>query len=452
MALSLLEAREVAKSDYQKLRHQELGLLAGWRRFYMVFGRDGQQFMDCLEQPQNAYIPGILTDSEVFLNLHFKHQGTVHNPDTDEAPGKLFHQLANGFTPPDEFEKLVEGGRKVEVINGERLIRSFTSIDATPGGTRAVAILAKAHEFVAPEKEKGKERDRIINKFWDGVKAAYAHDIKDGDPDGDGLLESIPQRPDILLHHTERDSGYAYNLEDGTTPEPPYTYLKPNAISFSARQKLAWMAGIMGEPDLQKDALESSEHIRNKMRELFWMPSGYASPLLYGYNKKQARIFTDEAMDLLYYGVLHPQNDQDKIEQLVQRFKRLDIWTPWGPRSRSSESSQFYINGSRSYWNGNIWFMRIGKIARALENSGYVSEARQLDSIIPKVIEKFGGCLELFPLDEQGNPTDYAEIDEVGRIIGVACMPQLFGAGSVFERTAHLEPIHFPPVYQPRAA
>lgn len=449
----LLEARLSAKEAYRRLSHPELGLLAGWRRFFMVFGRDGHQFIDCLNQPANASIPGILRDAEVFLDLQYRHQGNKRNPLTEERPGKLFHQLANGFTPRDEFEKLAAAKFHVEVIAGEKVIRYYGAIDATPGGARAVAILARANAFVVPEGQKEKARDRILEKYWSGVKAGYKHDQEYGDFDDDGLLESRPDRMDLLTNHTERDSGNSYTLEDGTEPEFPRVFLRPNAILYSARKEIAWMAGIAGESNLQKEAFEGSELTRCRVIEKYWMPEhGYFSPLLHGTDKKQAVIFTDEAMDLLYYKLLDPRNDRELVEQTVRRFHEPDIMTDWGPRSRSSNSTQFFLNGAKSYWNGNTWFMKIGKDVVALRNYKYHKEADQLEAMIPKVIEKFEGLIELFSRDEEGNPVPYVERDDLGNIIGTACNPQLFAAGSVLEATAHLEQIPYMPRSLKRAA
>lgn len=440
----LFEARSSAIAAYRRLSHPELGLLAGWKRFYMAFGRDGQQFIDCLSQPVNAFIPGILNDSEVFLDLQFKHQGEKINPLTEERPGKLFHQLANGFTPEDEFNKLVRSGFHVEIIDDERVIRYYGAVDATPGGIRAVAILARANGYAASEEKKDQSRDRIIEKYWSGVKAAYQHDLRYGDIDGDGLLESQPDRLDLLTNHTERDSGNSYTLEDGSQPEYPRAFLRPNALLYSARKEMAWMAGIAGEDNLQKEALEAAQLTRRRVIEGYWMPEhGYFSPLLYGPSKNQVAIFTDEAMDLLYFGVLDPRGDRELIEKTVGRFHEPDIMTPsWGPRSRSSNSTQFFLNGVLSYWNGNTWFMKIGKDVVALRNYGFAEGANRLEAVIPKVIKKFGGLVELFSRDENGEPVPYVEWDNQGNIIGTACNPQLFAAAGVIEATAYLE--HLP--------
>lgn len=441
MSLELLKARERAKKDVHTLNHQDVGFIAGIPRFAMVFGRDLEKFAYAmLRYKANARISGVAEGIEKATDLLFAHQGTGLNPLTEEKPGRLPHQVANGFTPKEEFDKLEEGGFTVEVINGERVIRYYGAMDTTPGGIIIVSAMADAKGMLASDDSRQKTKEKVIGKYYPRLVEAFKHEKDYADPDGNGLSESTPKNKKLLLHFTERDSSYTYDLEDGKKPHPPFIYLGPNIVRYVALQKMVDIAEMSGDGNLRNEAKEMALITRNQILTRFYMPyERYFTPLLYGPGKRQARIINDEPLDLMYYQVLDPEKDRKLVEQIVWRSSQPDILTPWGHLSLSNLSSRFRRNGPMAYWNGAIWMHRIGQNAQALDNYGYHDQASGLDEILPRVQRRFGGSVENFTLNQRGNPVRYIERDRNGHVIGTACLPQLFAAALTMERTAYLE-------------
>lgn len=426
LALEMADtARSIAINDTGLLHHPVFGLKAGIPLFDALFGRDLHRFVRLtFSRPQNLYLPRLLDSSILALDKLEETQATQVIPDWEATPGKILHQWMNGFTPPKVLEELKKDGWPV-FTNSENSneLRYFGADDTTPGYIDAVAIVAQALAVV----DSPKRRDEFLARKLPSLKAAYYHQVKFADIDGDGLVESVPHNKNTLLHLTERDSDNSYDLEDGTRPYAPFKYLGNNCLNAEAMGKMSWIATLAGEANLAKEALEFHQTAKAKIREVFWdKDTSYPTPLIFGEGIK-ADFISDEAVDGLWYSIF----DQEQADMIVKRIMRPDMLTPWGIRSRSSESRRFYANGAKSYWNGGVWTHRTAIAAEALSHYGFGAEAEILDVCLGAVVIRKKGCVEVSSVDRRHKLDDYRE-----KRIPKACLPQLFAAGGVLARTA----------------
>lgn len=420
-------ARSIAINSMDSLHHPVFGLKAGVPLFDALFGRDIHRYIRlAFSRLKNLQIPRLLYSAILALDKLEETQATAVIPDWEAAPGKIIHQWMNGFTPPSALEELKKGGWPVFINSeGSSELRYFGGDDATPGYIDAVAIVAQALAIV----DSPKRRDEFLGRKWPSLQAAYYHQVDFADIDGDGLVESVPHNKKTLFHLTERDSDYAYDLESTRRrirPYPPFKYLGTNCLNAEAMQKLSWMATLVGESNLAKDAFEFHQTAKAKITEVFWnKDTSYPTPLIFGEGKR-ADFISDEAVDGLWYGIF----DQEQARMIVNRVMQPDMLTPWGLRSRSSESSRFYANGAKAYWNGGVWTHRTAIAAEALSKYGFTAEAEILDACLRAIVTK-KGCVEVASVDRRYNLDAYRE-----KRRPKACSPQLFAVGGVLARTA----------------
>ncbi len=426
MALEMVDtARSIAIESMESLHHPVFGLRAGIPHFDALFGRDIHRFVRlALSRPQNLYFPGLLNSAILALDKLEETQAIDVISDWEATPGKILHQWMNGFTPPYVLEELKSSGWPVFTnTEGSNELRYFGGDDATPGYIDAVAIVAQALAVA----DSPKKRDEFLDRKWTSLKAAYNHQVEFADIDGDGLVESVPHNKNTLLHLTERDSGNSYDLEDGTRPYPPFKYLGTNCLNAEAMGQMSWMATILGEANVAKEALEFHQTAKAEIRKAFWdKKTAYPTALIFGEGRK-ADFVSDEAVDGLWYGIF---DQEEQGGMIVNRVMQPDMLTSWGIRSRSSKSKQFYANGGKSYWNGGVWTHRTAIAAEALSQYGFNAEAAILDGCLRAVVIK-KGCVEVVSVDRRNHLDYYRE-----KRIPKACLPQLFAVGGVLARTA----------------
>ncbi len=426
MISELEGARETATRALSLLFNPHYGFDAGIGRFQAYYPRDFERFTVLSLRHNSNFTPQLESMIELSLDTAYKLQGGEPlSPTDDQAPGKILHQWQNGWTPPERTGELFAAGWEPYVNEeGEKEIRYFGAGDTTSGAILTESSLAKAEELFY---HSTKKRDARFDRIWPNIKRAFYHEVNYADIDGDGLIESIPKNPNLLRYHTERDSGFAYDLEDGSRPEPPFKHSSNNLIFLAAAREMEWMAKLAGEDNLVRESREVFERGLARYMDLFWMEEeGYLSPLVFGDQQKKAEIINDEAIDAMYYGLI----DSDRALRIVYRFMQPDIMTRYGPLTRSRKSTQFAENGAESYWCGaTVWPHRVAIAAEAMEGYGYTAEAKVLDRFLGNYFKE-AGLTELSVVDNSGNLVPYTE-DGIAK----ACNPQLFAVGAILART-----------------
>lgn len=429
--------REVGIGGMNSLYRPEYNIWdAGYGRFSGgVFGRDILIALKlAFSRPSNIRIPYFLQRAEAALDFLAQTQGTEYNTAQDEREGAIIHEYRNGFTPPEVVEDLKRGGFPFDKKeNGEEEMKYYGANDVTGmfigvvhdlGEMKGLAVGAK------DSKEYIQTRDDYYKKMWPSVKAAFEHQFELAKSSGHNLIDSIPQNIQALFNHTEADSDFSYRREDGLTPRPPYIFLQANSHFLEAMVKIQPMAKVNNDEVVLEKAQERHQKGSQAFRKLFWMPDEkYYSPLIDG-EGQQVKIIRADPIEALWCGIL----EQAHADRVIDRLLEPDMYIPrMAIRSRSSNSTQFRVNGPYAYWNGAVWTHQLAKAAIGFERYGRYKEAQMMDEILfALVAEK--GAVEVLAVTEDGRLLDYRE-----RRIVRACNPQFFAAAAILARTAEID-------------
>ncbi len=431
------EARDIACQDLQSLYHPVFGFVAGKGKYEAYYPRDVQRMAGAaLTRMANLRIPGFLEHCDIALDQMQNLQSQGVNPlweATDE--GLVLHEWRNGFTAPERTVELIAGGWPFyKNEHQEWELRYYGAGDTTPGYISLMAQRARAEEALTSVEQAEVARNRYLEKRIASVRRAYCAQARLADQVGDGLVVSIPQNHQALLHHTERDSSNSYDTEGGQVPKAPFAYFSNNAINLGALRDARWMAMVWGDNDWRKEADARFKAGRAKFIETFWdQKRGLPATLVYGPDRVRTDFVSDEIVDGMYYRLF----DRQQAAAVVARYLAGDLLGTHGVLSRSRESTQFFLNGPKAYWNGALWPHRTGIGAEALDIYGYHQEAEMLDQrLVNLILAK--GTVELVVENRLGRVYDYKEKDQE-----VAGRPQLFPIGVLLMRSSEPKVIEF---------
>lgn len=425
-AEGLVEVRNIAERAFQRLRSPWCGYSAGALSFNEAFfvrdiATTGIFVLQAPIPPPDGFIQAL----EQGIELAAQFQGKVSNPQSEEEPGKILHEMRNGYTPKEKIDAFEAQGYQVRIKpDGSKQVFYYGAGDTAALFTILVAQVARFKEDTFAG-----EGIRYIKKMWPHLLSAYQYQIRVADSSGYGLLDSVPRNLDALFYHTEHDSNLGYRTEEGETPRPPHIFLSNNCDYVASLPEISWAAQVMGEEGIAQDAEERYPKAQDRLHRLFWMKDeGYYAPLLDG-EGQQVKIITSDALEGLWLKTF----PEPFAGQSLERLRKWDMNTEWGIRSRSRLSSQFAMNGPKAYWGGNVWSDGTAKGAFGAENYGQPDFARQLDEELFRTT-LLRGCEETFPVDDEGTPIDYKEYKRGWR--PAANNPQLWDAAAAWARAA----------------
>lgn len=429
-AEGLVSVRNISERAFERLRSPWCGYSAGALSFNEAFflrdiAKSGIWVLQAPIPPPDGFIQAL----EQGLDLAAQFQGKISNPQSEEEPGDILHEMRNGYTPKEKIDAFEAQGYRVHIKpDGSKQVFYYGAGDTAALFTIIVAQLARFKEGVSAGEGIG-----YLKSMWPNLLLAYQYQIRVADSSGYGLLDSVPRNLNALFYHTEHDSGFSYRTEEGETPRPPHIFLSNNCDFVASLPEIAWAAKVMGEEGIAEDAEKRYPKAKARLHELFWMKNeGYYAPLLDG-EGQQVKIITSDVLEGLWLKVF-PELSAD---QVIERLREPDMNTRFGIRSRSRLSSQFAMNGPKAYWNGNVWEQDTGKGAFGAENYGHFDFARQLDEELFRAV-LLRGCEETFPVNDEGIPIDYQEYNRGWR--PAANNPQLWAAAIAWARAARYLP------------
>lgn len=387
------------------------------------YGRDAYiSIIMALSEPQNGALPVLLNCALTSQRLAIIYQGKEFNPFTDEAKGKIAHEIHLGYSPQDRLAKMKEAGWPVcELKNGRLGMVYYGADDAPSLFNISVAVVYRTLA------SRNQQAARLyLEEMWPHMKEAFYHDLKIGDLDHDGLIESDPQNKKALLNHTWKDSNDAYRDEKGRIPKSPYKYLTNNSYFLWSLREGVELAKEMGETAFAVELNSSYVRGRKELQDRFWMPDlGSYAPMIDG-KGNQIKFIADDSVIALWAKVIDPE--YAKI--VIDRLKQPDMNTKWGLRTRSSLSSQFRVNGGRAYHNGTVWLHQTLIAAKAVENYGDTEFAERLDNEAFSLQNRLKRK-ELVAVERRGYLLQYRE-----KGVPVACSRQAWAAFATLGRTA----------------
>jgi glycogen debranching enzyme len=401
---NLQEVLNRSQSDLGSLRifdeHHpgRVAVAAGAPWFMALFGRDSllSSYMSLLVSPNLA--AGTL---QTLAGL----QGTKVDPDSEEEPGRIPHEVRLGVTAG-----LSLGGTAY-----------YGTADATP---LFVGVLGELSRW-------GLSRE-IIHPLLPHADRALDWIEKYGDRDGDGFVEY--QRPNDhgLVNQGWKDSWDGINFADGTIAEAPIALCEVQAYVYSAYIGRSLLARWDGDVALEQHWADKAATLKAAFNEKFWLPDkGYFAVAL-DKDKRAVDACASNMGHCLWTGIV----DEDKAPAVVEHLMSPQMFTGWGIRTLGSDMGAY---NPVSYHNGSVWPHDSALVATGLMRYGFVEEARRVASGLIDAAEHFDGRLpELFCGFDRGEfpgPVPYP----------TACSPQAWAAAAPVQLMRVL--LRFDPVY-----
>ncbi len=360
---------------------------AGVPWYSTIFGRDGIiTALECLWLE-----PDVARD---VLRVLAAYQGDVIDPQRDEEPGKIVHEMRQG-----------EMASLGEVPFG----RYYGTADATP----LYLLLAGAYYRRTGDVD-------FMRQLWPNVERAMEWVETYGDPDGDGFIEYQRHRGSGLANQGWKDSTDSVFHADGALAEGPIALSEIQGYAFAARREIAVVARALGKDDVGDRLERDAELLRNRFEEAFWLEDlGTYAEALDG-DKRPCRVRTSNPGHCLYTGIVTPERAALVVGQLLSP----EGFSGWGIRTVATGESRY---NPMSYHDGSVWPHDNAIIAAGMARYGMTESAlRVLESLfdaslyidLRRLPELFCG----FARRHGEGPTAYP----------VACSPQAWSAGAVF--------------------
>ena len=240
----------------------------------------------------------------------------------DAQPGKILHETRSG-------EMAATG----EVPFG----RYYGSIDSTP----LFLMLGGAYL------ERTADVD-LVRALWPHFERALEWIDRYGDCDGDGFVEYARQTERGLFNQGWKDSRDAIFHADGKLAQAPIALCEVQGYVYAARKGAAAMARALGMRD-RADALEQqASALKQQFEAAFWCEDIGTYALALDGQKRQCRVRTSNAGQVLYSGIASPEHAQRVYESLMSDAG----FSGWGVRTVASTAARY---NPMSYHDGSVW-------------------------------------------------------------------------------------------------
>ncbi len=330
------------------------------------------------------------------LRLLARCQGTKVDEATEEAPGKIFHELRRG---------------ELARIGAIPHHPFYGSVDATP---LFVVLFAETVRWTA-DRELWREILPVAERALEWCDGPH------GDPDRDGYVE-YGARESEMRNQGWKDSAMSLSQRDGEWAALPAALVEVQGYVYAAKMGLAELYEIDGDRARADRLRGEARELAQRFERDFWMEDERCYAQALDARKAQVPAVTSNAGHALWSGIA----GMDRAAHVVRRLMQPDMFTGWGIRTLSSAYPTY---NPMSYHNGSVWPHDNALIADGFARYGHREEASAVIEGLFEAGKRFPNARlpELFcgfsrDLRFSSRPADYL----------VACIPQAWSAGVVF--------------------
>jgi len=358
-------------------------LAAGSPWFLTLFGRDALW-------AARMMLPVTVDLAHHTLRVLARRQGERHDERTEEAPGKILHEVRHGG--------LVE--------RADLPARYYGSIDATP---LWIIVLSDAWRWGLP--------DTDVAALLPACERALEWMARDGDPDGDGFLEYAGSAHG-LANQGWKDSHDAIPFAGGELASAPIALCEVQGYAHDAAVRGAELLDHFDRPGGDRWRAWADD-LRRRFRAAYWVDDGagpYPALALDG-TKRPVDAVASNMGHLPGTGIV----DDGEIAHIAARLSAPDMASGWGLRTLSAASPRF---NPLSYHAGSVWPHDTVIAAANLALAGHGAAAMRLVGGLVEAASAFRRRLpELFGGEQRVDglpPLPYP----------AACRPQAWSAAS----------------------
>lgn len=249
-------------------------------------------------------------------------QGQRENPETEEQPGKIMHELRRG-----------ELARAGEIPH----VPYYGTIDATP---LWLILLHETWRWTGD--------DALVRELLPNADRAIEWMDRYGDIDGDGFIEYAKTSPNGLVNQGWKDSWDGVPFPDGTLPKPPIALVEVQGYACDAKRRMASLYHVFGDAARAKRLRAEATRLRERIMESFWLEDLGTFALALDGAKHPLPTVTTNAGHLLWCRV----PDAARAARTGARLLSPDMFSGWGVRTLSAEHA---VYNPMSYHDGSVW-------------------------------------------------------------------------------------------------
>ncbi|SDN34701.1 Amylo-alpha-1,6-glucosidase [Actinomyces ruminicola] len=366
---------------------------AGAPWFLTLFGRDSLWTARLLLEADD---PWSLALAEGTLRTLAELQGTRHDPETAEQPGKIMHELR----------------RAAICLDADTMLPPlyYGTIDATE---LWILTLAEAHRAGL---ESAAARDLLP-----ALREALRWLIRYADTDGDGFIEYTPAAGAGLANQGWKDSGDSIQFADGSIARAPIALVEVQAYAYAAALAGAGLLEELGDAAdaaLARELTSWAAALRRRFTGAFWRgdaATGFPVIALDAH-KRQVDSLSSNIGHLLGTGILDP----DRARRVAELLVSPELDSGYGLRTLASTMSGYW---PLSYHGGSVWTHDTAIAIDGLLRDGFPAQARLLAESLLAAAPHFGNRMpELLSgaSADDGAPVPYP----------ASCRPQAWAAAA----------------------
>ena len=359
-------------------------LSAGIPWYAVAFGRD----QEIAGKETLAFAPTI---AKAVIDVLAAYQGTKSDTVTEEAPGKIMHEL-----------RLGEMARCHEIA----FRPYFGSVDATP------MWLVLLGEYADWSGDLG-----FVKSHWTHVRNAL--DLLDKESSS-GYLTYGGKSGSALSNQGWKDSGDSIMDANGHLAKAPIALCEVQGYLYSAWRHTAKLASRLGDDALAKSLNEKADNLKVRFNKEFYSEKRKYVALALDGDKQRCDVVSSNAAHLLNTDIL----DDVKILPVADELMSVEMFCGWGIRTLSAFERSY---NPISYHNGSVWphdnamavegLCKVGRVDDGMKVMDGIFQAAQ-GHVTLRLPELFCGFSKRF----SETPVWYP----------VSCEPQAWAAGSIF--------------------